>query len=308
MPIVIVKDVVIPGGESVSEDSLKTYSIRRLIVATGTTSGDAVLAVAGYPRGSAGPNGGSLVSKTIDHASLGPNAWNLTLNYSFAMGELPGGEGVHYIISVRWSSWSQERVAQHDTRGASAAINPNHRGAFVNGAGDQLDPLPSVTMFWPRVEIDISSASAEWGMFESIGSVNSAPWTLFGYPYKRFCCRLSDFKISQTAADRFTNTYVIDMCFAEAPPEHTLLGETITGYIQWMMNAGFNEVVSGVKRPIYIGKEPASTPQFLTSSGGNLNIAGASAATYPPNYFDFMPHKLADFTSAFPDIPETAPY
>lgn len=311
MPVTIIKDVIIPGGDSAThESSAKSYTITRKIIASGPSTADEIQSLCGYAIGSAGPNGGNLKTREVTHASEGPLAWNLTLTYSLSMGSLPGGGGGggSFISKVRWSSWSQERVAQHDSRGAADSINPNHRGAFVNAAGDMLDPLPSVTMFWPRVEIDISSAVAEWGMLEMIGVVNSAPWTLFGYDYKRFCVRLSDFKIQQVDSARWLNTYTFDFCFAEAPPNHDLLGETITGYLQWMLNAGFNEVFDGKKRPIYLGKEPASTPQLLTAAGANLNIVGGSAADYPPNYLDFMPHRLADFTSQFVDIPSTAPY
>ena len=111
-----------------------------------------------------------------------------------------------------------------------------------------------------------------------------------------------DFASVKRAENEWLNTYSFNLNFTEAPAGYSIEGNVVTGFVEWVLNAGFNKSDgAGGKVKIYENNEPVTSPVPLDSSGNPLGTATGEASFC---YLDFMPYHTIDFISKLPDFPE----
>lgn len=337
MATTILQQKTVPAGigrDSAEDDTSTELRIKIQIAATADTPEQIIAAletqlglVAGATRAGVP---GELKSWRIEHGGEGAWVWLATLTYSTAPRDTsdPGGGGVGTFADLDISTWGLDRVVEFDTRpfnptvGAGPAINPQNRVGMVNAADDRFSPLPLVTKTFPRITVFLTATTASMDPIEHIGKVNNAAWTFLGKTIPIFCARFSGYKPEKIAAGKYLLAYTFDLNFSTPPPECLPFGGAATtapsGFIEWFVNAGFNEIVDngGVKTKKAItldGLNPVPSPMLLGVNGMRLNVdlfAKPGDNKYPPIYLDFMPHPLDDFDALFTaiGIPDTNPW
>lgn len=289
------------SGAEMASGSTSYTDMRRFIFDAAPASAAAALALikAIYPIGVAGANASSLDSVSVSQVSS--IVWDASLRYSTKSGSYTpdggGGKPASYTKRITWGKWAISTVVENDTR-PIGALNPNDRKNIANTAGDRFSPAFTKETWYPQITIELDSSDGSTTPIEYVGGVNNAAMTICGIDVPKFCCMLVDYASNKADDGRYKRVFTFNLNFSRAPPGNTLLGETTTGFIQWVLNAGLNKKVSGQRVPIYFNNEPVTAPVPLETDGTPLGDG------YTPIYLDFLPYDNFDFTGVLPPFDE----
>jgi len=303
----ITSDILTSGGSGAEMSSgVTSYTDRRRFVfdSPPASASAALIAIkALYPIGAAGVNASSLHSVSI--SQLSSIIWDASLKYSTKTGSYTpdggGGKPASYTKKITWGKWSISTVVENDTR-PIGSLNPNNRKNIANSAGDRFSPAFTKETWYPQITIELDSSDGSTTPIQYVGGVNNTSMTIAGIDIPRFCCMLVDYSSNKADDGRFKRVFTFNLNFSRSPPGYTLLSETITGYIQWVLNAGLNKKVSGTRVPIYFNNEPVTSPVLLgLDVGGDVNRL---SDTDTPIYLDFLPYDNFDFNGVLPPFDE----
>jgi len=269
-------------GPRISPDGTRTYRVTLEAITDSEMTGPDVVGAPGMPI-KFGTHADDPIARCISvEAEQDPddaNYWILTYDYSTrveqfaqAAGDESGGLGGGGETSPEHNDTDpldRRPKIKLRTKLFKKTIFSSLDGVLIaNYAGD---PYEGTVIEVPRLVIDITRNLADFDptlIADTVGAVNVGEW--FGYAIRQVKC---EELTADTEWDQGVFYWRVHGVFVVANEADLVHSETPgTYWYEWKLNAGYNQLVSGVLRPILIQGQRPSRPQLLTATGAQAAV------------------------------------
>lgn len=276
------------GGQGVDGFITQDQILRVEFSGVITTVREAIstIASAGFRIGSQHPIDpimflvGDIGAEALDD-SIG-DVWDFELSYS-TVGPNPhqNSNTGSYRPEVVPGSWTYTRVVDRDKETGEAFLNP---------AGDPIDPLPIEVISAPTLTITIQEYGDHISRLNLVGSINSGGLSIAGLLAPKYCVMFDKYTTKPFWDEEgfltFRNTFFLKFKYYKNEAGNEI------GFKLESVEQGFNQIVGGEKEAIKIPDEDGNL--VLTSIPLMLNAAGAVTDT--PFYKERVSLDLIDFS------------